>query len=73
MNDCTFRVPDQRGWQPKGQLIDDHPGCSLDTHLHTDLDVAVLAGETIHACAYRWSCSGAACAAASPNLGRHCG
>lgn len=44
VNDCTFRVPDQRGWQPKGQLIDDHPGCSLSTHLHTDLDVSALAG-----------------------------
>lgn len=40
-----FRVPDQRGWQPKGQLIDDHPGCSLTTCLHTDLDVPALAGE----------------------------
>ncbi|KAI7839994.1 hypothetical protein COHA_006259 [Chlorella ohadii] len=43
VNDCTFRVPDQRGWQPKGQLIDDHPGCSLTTCLHTDLDVPALA------------------------------
>ncbi|PRW32868.1 pyroglutamyl-peptidase 1 [Chlorella sorokiniana] len=43
VNDFTFRVPDQRGWQPKGQLIDDHPGCSLSTHLRTDLDVPELA------------------------------
>lgn len=44
MNECTFRVPDQRGRQPKGQLIDDHPGCSLSTHLRTGLDVSALAG-----------------------------
>ncbi len=44
VNDATFRVPDQRGWQPTGQLIDDRPGCTLNTHLKTDLDVGQLAG-----------------------------
>ncbi|KAL4451204.1 hypothetical protein ABPG77_009276 [Micractinium sp. CCAP 211/92] len=45
VNDATFRVPDQRGWQPTGQLIDDRPGCTLNTHLKTDLDVGQLAAQ----------------------------
>lgn len=60
VNDATFRVPDQRGWQPIAQLIDDHPGCTLATCLHTDLDVAALAGEggccqgPGHCCKCKW-------------------
>lgn len=45
VNDATFRCPDQRGWQPRGSLIDDHPGCLLATRLLTDLDVATLADQ----------------------------
>lgn len=44
-NDATFRVPDQRGWQPSRQLIDDSPGCTLSTQLRTDLDLVQLAGQ----------------------------
>ena len=46
-NDATFRVPDRRGWQPQGVLVDDQPGLSLATRLHTDLDVAALAGARV--------------------------
>lgn len=44
-NDATFRVPDQRGWQPSRQLIDDSPGCTLSTQLRTDLDLVQLAAQ----------------------------
>jgi hypothetical protein len=43
-NEATFRVPDEAGWQPSRQLVDDHPGLALDTRLLTDLDVDGLAG-----------------------------
>ncbi|KAL4422931.1 hypothetical protein ABPG75_009128 [Micractinium tetrahymenae] len=45
VNEATFCCPDQRGWRPQGQLIDDRPGCTLSTHLQTDLDVGQLAAQ----------------------------
>ena len=43
-NEATFRCPDQSGWQPQRQLVDDHPGLTLASRLLTDLDVGGLAG-----------------------------
>ncbi len=43
-NEASFRVPDQAGWQPRRQRVDTHPGLTLASTLHTDLDIAKLAG-----------------------------
>jgi pyroglutamyl-peptidase len=45
VNEAAFRVPDQKGWQPQQQCIDDHPGLTLSSRLATSLDVAALAGK----------------------------
>ena len=44
INEASFRVPDQAGWQPHKQRIDDHPGLTITPRLLTDLDVTALAG-----------------------------
>ncbi|KAL4857493.1 Glycosyltransferase family protein 64 protein C5 [Chlorella vulgaris] len=45
VNEAAFRVPDQKGWQPRQQRIDDHPGLTLSSRLATSLDVAALAAD----------------------------
>lgn len=48
-NDATFRVPDQDGWQPQREPIEDTESCPLDARLTTRLPVQTLAGERCRA------------------------
>lgn len=40
-----FREPDEAGWQPQQEPIDINPGCTLDTCLHTRLELPHIVGE----------------------------
>lgn len=44
-NEATFREPDEAGWQPQQEPIDINPGCTLDTCLHTRLELPHIVGE----------------------------
>jgi hypothetical protein len=58
VNEASFRVPDEAGWQPQRQRVDTHPGLTLSSRLLTDLDAAALAG----AGAFAWPALGTSAA-----------
>lgn len=41
-NDASFRCPDEDGWQPQHQAIDESDGRALGSHMYTDLPVHEL-------------------------------
>lgn len=44
VNNASFSVPDEDGWQPDGQKIVDTEGLSIDSCIRSDLNVEVLVG-----------------------------
>jgi hypothetical protein len=44
-NEATFRVPDEDGWQPEQEPIEDSCECPLGTRLITRLPIPSLLGE----------------------------